>query len=303
MFRWEAPVALFVFNRPAVTRRVFERIAAARPSRLLLIADGPRPDHAGEGERCQEVRKIISAVNWPCTLETNFSDANLGCRRRMISGLNWVFSLVEQAIILEDDCVPDPSFFRYCAELLERYRDHEEVGVISGHNPVARSIPSNDSYFFTRMVLIWGWATWRRTWEKYDEHMSGWPARGELLSTLWPDEQHQDYWTTGLESMYKGEGPDTWDYQLLFKSWEMHWLNIIPRTNLVENIGFGTDATHTRKRNPASAIPADGLRFPLHHPAEIRELPGFRQLLQREIYSPDLLTKVRQHLMALARTR
>ncbi len=118
----ETPVALIVFNRPETTRRVFAAIAAARPARLLLIADGPRTDRPGEVERCDEVRKIVTSVDWPCEVLTNFAEENMGCRRRVVSGLNWVFSQVEEAIILEDDCVPDASFFPFCAEMLERYR-------------------------------------------------------------------------------------------------------------------------------------------------------------------------------------
>src|SRR5262249_20238987 len=132
MNQLETPVALLVFNRPETTRRVFEAVAAARPSHLLLIADRPRKDRACEAERCDEVRKIITAVDWACDVQTNFSDQNLGCRRRVISGLDWVFSLFEEAIILEDDCLPNPSFFSFCSELLTRYRNSEEIGMISG---------------------------------------------------------------------------------------------------------------------------------------------------------------------------
>ena len=118
MNRLETPVALIVFNRPEPTRRVFAAIAKARPSRLLLIADGPRPDRQRESNQCAEVRNIVSAVDWPCQVQADFADENMGCRRRVISGLDWVFSQVEEAIILEDDCVPDPSFFPFCSELL-----------------------------------------------------------------------------------------------------------------------------------------------------------------------------------------
>ena len=132
MIPLDTPVALIVFNRPEATRRVFAAVAAARPSRLLIVADAPRTDRPGERQRCEEVLKIVSAVDWPCTVETNLASENLGCRRRVKSGLDWVFSLVEEAIILEDDCLPDPSFFPYCSQLLERYRDCGQVGIISG---------------------------------------------------------------------------------------------------------------------------------------------------------------------------
>lgn len=307
MDQLQTPVALIVFNRPEPTQRVFRAIAAARPSRLLLIADGPREGREGEALRCEEVRKIISAVDWPCSIETNFSSMNMGCRRRVISGLDWVFSLVEEAIILEDDCVPDPSFFPYCAELLNHYRENDQIGIISGYNPLQKAFPFEYSYCFTKMVLIWGWATWRRTWKKYDEHMSSWLAlKDEILQRLWPDPRHRLYWATILESMYQGTGPNTWDYQLVFKSWAQKWLNIIPSRNLIQNIGFGADATHTQKGDPAQALPAGNLAFPLVHPAEVVEWCDHPRLLQSKIYSPDLMTKVqraaRQKLQELRRS-
>jgi hypothetical protein len=293
MDQLETPVALIVFNRPEVTRRVFRAIAVVRPRRLLIVADGPRADREGEALRCEEVRKIVSAVDWQCKVETNFSERNMGCRQRMVSGLDWVFSVVEEAIILEDDCVPDRSFFSFCAELLDRYRNSEQIGIISGHNPIPEIVPSHHSYFFTKMVSVWGWATWRRTWQKYDEHMSTWPSKkDDVLKRIWPNQRERLYWTSVFESMYQGVGPNTWDYQLLFKSWEQHWLNIIPSRNLIQNIGFGVDATHTRKENSAMALPAEKLRFPLVHPANVVEWTDHPGLLQRTIYDPELLRRV-----------
>lgn len=294
MYRLETPVALFVFNRPDTTRRVFAEIAAARPMQLLLVADGPRPNRVEDVRRCDEVKRIISAVDWPCRVETNFSDENLGCRRRMISGLNWVFSMVEEAIILEDDCLPSSSFFRYCAELLGRYRNCLQIGIISGYNPLTEPCPTACSYSFTKMVSIWGWATWRRTWEKYDENMSTWPAiKDTMLNDLWPDRQHREYWTKTLETMYSGAGPNTWDYQLLFKSWAENWLNIVPARNLIQNIGFGTDATHT-KRVPSLSILSENITFPLLDPPQIVEWSDHPRLIQREIYNPNLLDRIKR---------
>jgi hypothetical protein len=295
MKQLETPVCLIVFNRPEPTRRVFEKIAGARPARLLLIADGPRAGRQGESELCEEVRKIVSAVNWPCRVETNFSDKNLGCRRRVISGLDWVFQLVEEAIILEDDCIPDASFFPYCSQLLDRYRYAEQVGIISGYNPLGNTFPFSYSYCFTKMILIWGWATWRRSWKKYDEQMASWPSmRDEILNRLWSDPRNQHYWATILDSMHSGDGPDTWDYQLVFKSWAEQWLNIIPSRNLIENIGIGPDATHTKKSDPIATPPAESLPFPLVHPDTMVEWKDHPRLLQSRIYSPDIVTRAQR---------
>jgi len=144
----QTPVALFVFKRPETTRRVFEAISKARPAKLFLIADGPRPGRDGEEEVCSQVRDIVSCVDWQCEVFKNFSEANLGCQERMISGLNWVFSLVEEAIILEDDCLPDSSFFPFCRELLERYRGDSRISYISGTNLVEKYLKTADSLLF-----------------------------------------------------------------------------------------------------------------------------------------------------------
>src|ERR1700758_2791422 len=193
----QSPVALFVFNRPDTTRRVFEAISKIRPAKLLLIADGPRQDREGESEVCQRVREIITSVSWPCEVLTNFAERNLGCRERMISGLNWVFSLVEEAILLEDDCLPDPSFFPFCQELLERYRGDTRVAYVCGCNLVERYVKTADSYYFSRIGGIWGWATWRSEWQRYDRDLSDWPdlKSQQKLAEILDEPKAVEFWT------------------------------------------------------------------------------------------------------------
>ncbi len=301
MIPLNTPVALIVFNRPEATRRVFAAVAAARPSRLLIVADAPRTDRPGERQRCEEVLKIVSAVDWPCTVETNLASENLGCRRRVKSGLDWVFSLVEEAIILEDDCLPDPSFFPYCSQLLERYRDCGQVGIISGFNPMQSSFPFPYSYYFTKFVLIWGWATWRRTWQKYDEKLTSWPRVKEdgLLNLMWKDRKARKMWTAIFESMYSGAGPDAWSYRLVYTSWMRNWLNIIPSRNLVQNIGFGQDATHTKKADAGFKIPAETLSFPIAHPPAMMDWPEYAESLQDRFYTPRFFFRVRKKLKSV----
>jgi hypothetical protein len=301
MSRLKTPVAFIVFNRPDMTQRVFAAIAAARPSHLLLIADGPRADRAGETERCQLVRQIVTAVDWPCKVETNFATENMGCRRRVISGLDWVFSLVEEAIILEDDCVPDPSFFPFCSELLERYRDQSGVGVICGHNPLEKIVPQTYSYLFSSMVGPWGWATWRRAWKEYDEHLRSWPqlkADG-FLHRLLPDRRSVAYWTRILDAMHDGTGPNTWDYQWIYTVWAKNWVCIVPSRNLIHNIGFGPDATHTTSTNPIPDFtrPAHRMSFPLRHPHAITEWRSHAVEMQRRIYAPGVLWRIRRRFL------
>lgn len=300
MNQLETPVAFMVFNRPDTTRRVFAAIAAARPSRLLLIADGARANRPGEAERCQLVRQIVTAVDWPCKVDTNFAAENMGCRRRVVSGLNWVFSLVEEAIILEDDCLPDPSFFPFCTEMLERYRDESRVGVIYGYNALENIVPRTYSYLFSRMVGPWGWATWRRAWKEYDENLRSWPqmkADG-LLQRILPDQRSIAYWTRILDGMHDGTGTDTWDYQWIYTTWAKDWLCIVPTLNLIRNIGFGPEATHTHGTDPGPYLsrPAHTMSFPLRHPPAITEWRSHIVEMQRRIYAPSILRRVQRRL-------
>jgi len=262
-----APVALLMFNRPRPTARVFEEIRKARPAKLLVVADGPRADRAGEAEKCAETRKIIEGVDWPCEVLTNFAESNMGCRRRVSSGITWVFSQVEEAIILEDDCLPHPTFFRYCAELLEKYRHDERVFHISGDNFRSTGAENRHSYFFSRYNFIWGWASWRRAWKHYDVDMKVWPEvrDGRWLETLFGDRAVADNWAKQFQTIYDGL-IDTWDYQWAMAMWANSGLSIRPNVNLISNIGFDADATHTTTSNKNANIPVKAMQFPLSHP-------------------------------------
>jgi len=266
--RFETPVAMFVFNRPDTTRRVFEAITQIQPVRLLLVADGPRPGRSGEAEVCQAVRKIVSRVDWPCEVSSNFVETNLGCGERMISGLNWVFSLVEEAIILEDDCLPDASFFPFCEELLERYRGDDRIAYISGCNLVAKYLNTNYSYFFSQLGGIWGWATWRSKWQRYDRHLRDWPKLREdhILSEAFDQPKAVAYWTRIFDAMHENRGPDTWDYQWFYSCLINNSLIIVPKVNLISNVGFGEGATHTTIEESRWMKPSTLMKFPLKHP-------------------------------------
>jgi hypothetical protein len=263
----DTPVALILFNRPDTTQRVFEAIRAARPSRLLLIADGPRADRAGEAELCRAARAVVEAVDWPCRVERNFSDVNLGCGRRVSSGLDWVFGQVEEAIVLEDDCLPDPSFFPYCEELLGRYREDERVTFITGTS--FRSVPmrTDDSYYFSRFPMVWGWASWRRAWRHYDFTLKAWPAlkAGRWLDDLLDGPAAVRFWSRLFDRVRAGK-IDTWDHQMVCSLWMQSGLTVVPRTNLVANIGFGPDATHTPDDDPAALRAVGSVELPLRHP-------------------------------------
>jgi hypothetical protein len=293
------PVALFVFNRPEHTARVLAAVARARPRTLLVVADGPRPDRAGEAERCAAVRELVAGIDWECTVLRDYADENLGCRRRVSSGLDWVFSECERAIVLEDDCVPDPSFFRFADELLERYADDERVMTISGTSVQRRPPADGSSYYFSGYSLIWGWATWRRAWRLYDREMRRWPELRAGFVDL-GDEESERYWRAVFDRTHAGE-IDTWDYQWLFTSRVYGGLSAIPAHNLVSNIGFGADATHTLGDSEIANLPATALRFPLRHPKAVaRDLRADRMTFRR-LFQP--MPSLRSRIAAAVRGR
>jgi hypothetical protein len=278
-------VALVAFNRPALTKRVFQAIRKARPARLLLVADGPRAQVSGEAQRCREVRGLLK-VDWPCRVSRNFSAKNLGCRRRVSSGLDWVFRQVPEAMVLEDDCLPHPQFFRFCTERLAQYRDDQRVMMVNGSNFDAPA-PGPGRYRFTRYGHVWGWASWRRAWRHYDVRAGAWPAllRDGNLRRIFPAEiSAQRYWEDRFEAVWKGQ-VDTWDYQWLLAIWRQGGLCAHPGVNLVANIGFGADATHTGAANPAMLQPVRALRFPLREPQRVEADPAADALVEARLFS------------------
>jgi hypothetical protein len=264
----QTPVAFIIFNRPDTTARVFEAIRQAKPPLLLVIADGARSSKPDEADKCAATRAIIDRVDWDCEVRTNYSDVNLGCGKRVSSGLDWVFQEVEEAIILEDDCLPHPTFFQFCEEMLEYYRDDTRVMAISGNNFQRGTKYGDDSYYFSRYNHVWGWASWRRAWEKYDFTMSQWPQirDGNWLNSVLENRELCRYWTVEFEKTHRGD-VDTWDYQWTFACWLQNSLTILPQVNLISNIGFNPDATHTKKDVPWASQAIYSMDFPLTHPS------------------------------------
>jgi hypothetical protein len=265
------PVVLMMFNRPDLTERVFAEIARARPQKLFVVADGPRPERAGEAEKCAATRAIIDRVDWECEVLKNYSDINLGVGRRPASGLRWVFEQVEEAIIFEDDCLPHPTFFRYCEELLEKYRDDERVMHISGDNWHFDQKEKRFSYFFSCYCYSCGWASWRRAFQYYDPEIKLWPT---LRNTSWlldilGDPAAVEFWREKFDLHY-ATGIETtgWDWPWLFACWAHRGLSILPGTNLVSNIGFREDATHSKRKDDERAnVSTVEMMFPLKHPS------------------------------------
>ena len=265
----ETAVLFLVFNRPDTTKQVFEAIRQAKPPRLYIGADGPRADKAGEQEKCEEVRRIATQVDWDCEVQTLFRDENLGCRMGVSTAIDWFFENEEEGIILEDDCLPCQSFFWFCEELLGRYRGDMRIMAVSGDNFQKGTARNEFSYYFSRFNHCWGWASWRRAWSYYEKDMQPWPyiRDNNYLRDILSDKGAIKYWRKIFEDTYRNK-IDTWDHHWTFSCWLRNGLTVLPNVNLVSNIGFDGDATHTTgKNNPNSNMPVFDLSLPLEHPA------------------------------------
>ncbi|MBR7950222.1 hypothetical protein KBK19_09730 [Microvirga sp. STR05] len=265
-----AAVLFIIFNRADVTMQVLAAIRAARPPRLYVAADGPRAQRPTEAEACTAVRaQVLAAIDWPCTVETLFREQNLGCRRAVSEAISWFFEHEESGIILEDDCLPHPSFFPYCEQLLEQYAHDTRVLHISGSNLLRGWHRDPDySYFFSQYVGIWGWATWRRAWQFYDAATSLLPelARKNYFWNRFFHRLEQRFALQPLWATHTGQ-LDTWDYQWAFTLLSQSGLSITPGVNLISNIGFGDQATHTHNTDhPWANLPTRALPLPLRHP-------------------------------------
>jgi hypothetical protein len=265
------PVALIIFNRPETTKRVFAEIAKAKPRKLFVIADGPRVNYPEDLKNCVAARQILENIYWDCDVAKNYSKVNLGCGKRPATGISWIFEHTDRAIILEDDCVPNQSFFRFCDDLLERFSDDKRIMQISGNNFQFGNKRGPYSYFFSKHnICAGGWATWSRAWKYHDMGLKLWKY---LKDTPWlfdiTDNQVAiNYWKDKFDKAYQSGGEiHFWDYQWTFACWSQNGLSILPNDTLVTNIGFGENGTHTKNPNSSTAnLPTTEMNFPLKHP-------------------------------------
>ena len=291
-------MVFLVFNRPDCTALSFAAIRAARPARLYVVADGPRPGRAGEAELCAATRAVVErGVDWPCDVIRDYAPVNLGLARRVSSGLEAVFSQETEAIILEDDCVADPTFFSFCAELLDRYRDEPRIGQIAGCTfQVAGDAAA--SYYFSRYPNCWGWATWRRAWRHFDYSMPSWQQapREHRLPPWMQDPAERRYWEHSLDATARGR-IDSWAYRWTWALWQHDCLSVAPYRNLVSNIGFGPAATHTRESTPLAGRPVSSMPFPLVHPGAMGCDSAADARTSALIYRrPSLLARLRRRV-------
>ena len=250
----KVPVLFLIFNRPDTTQQVFDEIRKAQPVQLYVAADGPRKDRPADYDLCKKTREIIRQVDWECMVVTLFREENLGCRYAISSAIDWFFSHVEEGIILEDDCVPDPSFFSYCQELLERYRDDKRVMMISGTSYLFNRGELRESYYFSRYYAIWGWATWKRAWSCFDIRMTEWPTYNsrQYLHEIYQNKRLVLFFQKMMQEAYENH-LDTWDIQWVYSCIFNHGLSVSPKHNLISNIG--NIGVHTFDPGPFNNMP------------------------------------------------
>ena len=279
---FDTPILFLVFNRPEHTRKVFERIREIKPKYLFVAADGPRISHLEDAEKCTSVRSLITqGMDWDCEMKTLFREENLGCGKGPAEAITWFFDQVEEGIILEDDCLPDPSFFAFCSELLTFYRNEERVMHISGNNFQDGKSRGNAPYYFSMFSHNWGWATWRRAWKMFDFNLL---KREQVVFDFYRIPKiEQNYWNRNFENCMNGN-PDIWDFQWAYSIWSNSGLSILPNVNLVKNIGFDEDGTHTKKHHDFLSISTGSLNF-IKHAKDIKIDPSADRHTFNKYYS------------------
>lgn len=261
------PVLLLIFRRPDLAQRLVDALRPIHPPVVYVAADGPRPDRPGEELQCQRTRAVVATIDWPCRIETLYRSSNLGVRRAVSEAIDWFFSREEAGIILEEDCIPHPDFFPYCAELLHRYADDFRVMHISGTNYQPRQRSGGASYFFSRYNHVWGWATWKRAWLRYRGEFEGLSnfLADAARTGFWESARERRYWKKIFDQNLRGE-VESWAYRWTYTLWAEGGLCIYPEANLVSNVGFGPGATNTNHRDRLRGNRPYRTLGPLVHP-------------------------------------
>jgi hypothetical protein len=267
------PVLLVAFRRPDLTRQAFDVLRRVQPPALYIALDAPRPSRLGEAAACAEVKSVLRNIDWPCTVHRNYAEANLGSGGRVPSAISWVFEQEEECIILEDDILPSESFFYYCQELLDYYRDELRVMTISGQLGDPRHGETKYSYFFSKYTRTWGWATWRRAWKLYDHQLtklSAFEASGALRKRCF--NRREEAFLRRMLALITTNRLNAWDFRWLIACWIHNGVTATSGVNSVTNVGFRSDATHTFAASHGHlSFRASAVKFPLHHPPAIIE--------------------------------
>jgi hypothetical protein len=269
-YQVKSPILFLIFNRPDVTQQVFDQIKKVKPPRLYIAADGPRKNKENEKNLCYETRLIKNQIDWDCEVKTLFREENLGCKYAVSSAISWFFENEEEGIILEDDCLPENDFFAFCDELLNMYRNDNRIRHIGGSNFQMGKRWGCDSYYFSNLTHVWGWASWRRAWRDYDVELSSY-KNIELLSvfnSIFNNNSIAEEWNSIFNQLLANK-IDTWDYQLTITNLLNNGLSIIPNVNLIQNIGFGPNATHTFDTNNKFSNQKTEKLYQIKHPVLI----------------------------------
>lgn len=285
----KSPVLFVIFKRVDTTQKVFSRIREARPPKLYIAADGPRLDRQGEAEQCNATRMVVESIDWPCEVHHLYRDKNLGCGEGVSSAITWFFEHEEEGIIIEDDILPHLDFFKYCDEMLERYRNNDKIKCICGSNAFYEDINYPYSYYFSHYMMVWGWATWRRTWREYDKSLKSIPRDKFLyeVKNLPVKKGSKQKAIELFDEMTSDHPIDTWDYQLFFSILHHGGLNIIPINNLCKNIGFGhIDAIHTKEISTKIECHEVKTCYPIIHPSRIIDSKKLDSITFMEMYTP-----------------
>lgn len=286
-YKVKSPIAMIVFNRYEKALQVFEKIRIVQPSKLFVIADGPRKNNPADIEKCKKVRSIFDEIDWPCELIRFYSDINLGCSKRPFTGISSVFENEEEAIILEDDCLPDISFFEFCDTLLEKYKYDHRIMLISGTNINTTWYRGENSYHFSKLGGIHGWASWKRSWEKMDIEIKQWDD--VIVKKLLEEKLSKRLFffrAKVYDSLCNNSSNVTaWDYQFGFSRLINNGLAIVPCINLIKNIGFDDESTHTNDSNSKAAnLMTHTMSFPLKHPQYLMEDYLYDEVFEKVLY-------------------
>ena len=297
---FQVPIYLQIFNRPDLTRKVFAEIQKIKPFKLFITADGPRKNIINDKNKCVEARSILKKIDWECEVFTNFSDDNNGVFKSMTEGISWMFKHVDRAIILEDDCISHFSFFRYCQDLLNYYKDDKRIALISGSNFQPLENTTKYSYYFSRYSHIWGWATWKRSWDKIDFDMEYWPKYKKMkgLDSVFYRKHEREYWYKYYQDVFEGKVEKNWDLIFQLSSFMNNTMAVLPNRNLVSNIGFGVDSTHVKLKTKFNSIKLSEIKFPLDHPSFICRSVAADDFTEKTMFSGGIKSQIKRKIIS-----
>lgn len=298
-YQCQTAVLLIIFNRPDRAKKVLDGIAAVRPPKLYISADGPRPEKPEDRAICERTRQeVLDYVSWPCEVHTQFHEENLGCKMGPVSGITWMLNREGRGIILEDDCYPIPDFFRFCEEMLDRYQDEPKVMHISGSNFHFGKAMNAHSYYFSRINHGWGWATWKRAWDLFEPDL---PTLDKDLASGQVEIRSKEELNYFLPTWKKAATIrfDIWDFLWTYTMWKYHGVAIVPNRNLISNIGYGADATHTVLETKLMAMPTQPLAWPLNHPPKIEVSYRADHKIWRRFYVQPLFMRFKWQVKQL----